>query len=194
MLEHVSFNTTGGVAQIAVADNGTLASLSGADVNLPLPITSLNRDGRTGTLGVAPSNWSNITFSPDGRRLALDIFGQQNDIWVCDWSRDALERRTFDAGVQAQALVWTPDGRRIAFGASPDFRFNLFWVRADGSSAPERLTTSANQQTPGSWHPSGRFLAFTEIERRDERRHYDLVAGGRRELGLEARQNHGFRK
>ena len=27
----------------------------------------------------------------------------------------------------------------------------------------QRLTTSSNEQLPGSWHPSGRFLAFEEV-------------------------------
>jgi Tol biopolymer transport system component len=39
---------------------------------------------------------------------------------------------------------------------------NLFWQRADGGGAPERLTSSRNAQYPGSWHPSGKFLAFVE--------------------------------
>jgi Tol biopolymer transport system component len=39
---------------------------------------------------------------------------------------------------------------------------NLYWLHADGSGVVQRLTTSPNGQTPGSWHPSGRILAFTE--------------------------------
>ena len=40
---------------------------------------------------------------------------------------------------------------------------NLYWTRADGSGEPERLTTSKNAQQPASWHPSGKFLAFEEM-------------------------------
>jgi Tol biopolymer transport system component len=39
---------------------------------------------------------------------------------------------------------------------------NLYSRRADGIGQPQRLTMSRNSQEPGSWHPSGRFLAFEE--------------------------------
>ena len=39
---------------------------------------------------------------------------------------------------------------------------NLFWQTVDGSSEPERLTTSTFNQSPMSWSPDGRRLAFTE--------------------------------
>jgi serine/threonine-protein kinase len=39
---------------------------------------------------------------------------------------------------------------------------NLYWQRADGTGDAERLTESNNRQVPGSWHRSGKFLAFYE--------------------------------
>ena len=44
-----------------------------------------------------------------------------------------------------------------------DTTSNLYWQRADGTGEIQRLTDSKNAQFPGSWHPSGKFLAFTEI-------------------------------
>src|SRR5262249_27373496 len=71
---------------------------------------------------------------------------------------------TFE-GADSARPVWTPDGRRLVFAAtradSPGF--NLFWAHADGTGEVQRLTESKNLQFPVSWHPSGRFLAFTEI-------------------------------
>ena len=62
--------------------------------------------------------------------------------------------------------AWTPDGRRITFvsGRVTDARRNLYWVRADGGGDPQRLTDIASLRNiaTGSWHPSGRFLAFQE--------------------------------
>src|SRR5262249_10513172 len=57
--------------------------------------------------------------------------------------------------------------RRIAFASmlgEKDVALmpNLYWVQSDGSGGLQRLTTSPNGQTPGSWHPSGRVLAFIE--------------------------------
>ena len=39
---------------------------------------------------------------------------------------------------------------------------NLYWQRADGTGDAQRLTVSTSPQEPGSWHPSGKFLAFEE--------------------------------
>jgi eukaryotic-like serine/threonine-protein kinase len=60
--------------------------------------------------------------------------------------------------------VWTPNGQRIAFASlrADKATRNLYWQRADGTGEAERLTESANGQTPESWHPSGKFLAFSE--------------------------------
>jgi Tol biopolymer transport system component len=60
--------------------------------------------------------------------------------------------------------LWTPDGTRIAFASRRADRIssNLHWQRADGTGEPQRLTQSTNNQQLGSWHPSGKYLAFAE--------------------------------
>jgi Tol biopolymer transport system component len=61
--------------------------------------------------------------------------------------------------------VWTPDGRRIAFASTraDHSTANLYWQRADGTGDAQRLTESKDAQWPVSWHPSGKFLAFLEV-------------------------------
>ena len=39
---------------------------------------------------------------------------------------------------------------------------NLFWKRSDGTGEVQRLTDSPNTQTPSSFHPSGKYLAYVE--------------------------------
>ena len=40
--------------------------------------------------------------------------------------------------------------------------FNLYWQRSDGAGDAQRLTEGSHNQQPGSWHPSGKYLAFSE--------------------------------
>jgi eukaryotic-like serine/threonine-protein kinase len=77
--------------------------------------------------------------------------------------RGALSPLTFDPGIDRNP-IWTPDGRRLVYSsARGGTALNLYWQRADGSGDATRLTTGPNQQFPGSFDPSGRFLAFSEI-------------------------------
>jgi serine/threonine-protein kinase len=128
-----------------------------------LPIDWMTPDGTTSPLRATRANWVNPRFSPDGRRLALEILEGQSDIWIYEVERDVLTRLTSDAAADSKP-VWTPDGQRIVFASTREDKAapNLYWQRADGTGDAQRLTTSAGSQEPGSWHPSGRFLAFEE--------------------------------
>jgi serine/threonine-protein kinase len=155
----VSSYTAG--AQFSFSDTGTLMYVAGEDVR-GFPIHWLSRGGMTTTpLREGPA--SNPRFSPDGDRLALQIHdGTQLDIWIYQWSRDTLTRLTFDPADDA-APVWSPDGRHLVFSSSRGENGipNLYWRPSDGSGEAGRLTESENHQYASSWHPSGRFLAFT---------------------------------
>jgi len=149
-------------AQFAASGNGTALYVpSGSDA---VPIQWLDESGRTTLLRETPANWTDLSFAPDGRRLAFDISdGQQVDVWVYDWARDALSRLTFDPSDDYKP-VWTPDGQRIAFSSARDGQTlpNLYWQRVDGAGDVQRLTEGPNFQVAASWRPGGRFLAYVE--------------------------------
>jgi Tol biopolymer transport system component len=166
VLDGVAANpdATGG-AQLAVSAEGTLVYVPGVAATATNPIDWLTRDGKTSVLRATKADWVNPRFSPDGQKLALQIFdGKQNDIWVYEWARETFTQLTFDPG-QDRYPVWTPDGRRIVFAsdrAKPGV-FNLYGVNADGTGEVTRLTDSPDLQAPWSWHPSGKFLAFYAV-------------------------------
>jgi eukaryotic-like serine/threonine-protein kinase len=161
----IASSVTGG-AQFAASDNGTVAYLPGRGQEINnVPIVWVDGTGKTAALRPSPGNWTGLLFSPDGSRLAMDISdGKQRDLWTYEWERDTLSRLTFEPVDDANP-VWTPDGRRIAFGSKRGNAFyNLYWQPADGSGTAERLLESRDSHLiPGSWHPSGRYLAFHQI-------------------------------
>jgi serine/threonine protein kinase/Tol biopolymer transport system component len=165
VVDSVLTNTTGGAGMFAVSSSGALVYVPGGSGGAP--IEWMDRSGRNSVLRSARSNWLTLTFAPDGRRVAFDVSdGKQWDIWVDDWARDALTRLT-TSNSHSTTPVWTPDGRRIAFASqrgekAVGMTYNLYWQRADGTGDAQRLTTSENLQLPGSWHPSGKVLAFEE--------------------------------
>jgi Tol biopolymer transport system component len=98
---------------------------------------------------------------PSPTRLALDIRDQDSDIWTWDLTRHTLTRLTFDAAVD-MLPIWTPDSRRIIFASLRGGAANLFWHAADGTGADQRMTTSANAQSPSSASPDGASVLGSE--------------------------------
>ena len=152
-----------GRGQFAVSAKGTLVYLPGESAGVLPPISWLDHTGKISVLRPAGSDWSNPQFSPDGRTLALDINdGKNMDVFTYEWERGILTRFTVDAAVDRKP-VYNPDGRRIAFSSTRGTgKSNLYWQRSDLSGEIQRLTDSKNTQFPGSFHPSGRYLAFYE--------------------------------
>ena len=74
----------------------------------------MDREGKFTPLRETPGDYCNPAFSPDGKRLALQIFdGKRSDIWVYEWERDTLTRLTF--GGESNT---TPCGLPMARGSS----------------------------------------------------------------------------
>jgi serine/threonine-protein kinase len=161
-LDDVAIN--GGAGLLAIAPDGTLLYESNQISKGDRSLDWMTRDGRTSALSLKKVNWSNPRFAPDGKRLAIQISdGSQEDIWVYDLASDHRTQLTFDPGNDTYP-VWTPDGKRIVFSSDRDKTkgTNLYWMNADGTGEPTRLTESPNRQIPMSWHPGGKFLAFFE--------------------------------
>jgi Tol biopolymer transport system component len=150
-------------AQFSVSETGNLVYVAGPSGGQYFSIYWMDREGKFTPLRETPSFYSNPAFSPDGKRLAVDIVdAKRRDIWVYEWARDALTRLTF-AGEDNMSPFWTPDGQRIVYSShEKGGAFNLWWIRADGAGDAQRLAESKSPQFAGSWRPDGKVLAFTQ--------------------------------
>jgi Tol biopolymer transport system component len=164
-LDGVASNPNGGSAQFAASETGTFVYLNHPVGSAPMggaPIQWMDRGGKRTPLRATPTNWGNPHFSPDGTRLAVEINdGKQLAVWVYEWAHDRASQLTLNPA-QNQKPVWTPDGRRIVFWSNRDVQQNLYWQRVDGTGDAQRLTNSPHPQSPASWHPGGKILAFQE--------------------------------
>jgi serine/threonine-protein kinase len=151
-----------GAGQFSISDSGILVYVLGnvrpaAEASL----VWVDRKGVVQPLAAPTREYLAPRLSPDGRQLAVRIRQELNeDLWVYDILRETLTRLTFKG--RNYAPVWSPDGKRIVFNSDANGQLNLFWMPADGSGEPERLTTSDNRQDPSSWSPDGREIVFTE--------------------------------
>jgi Tol biopolymer transport system component len=127
-------------------------------------ITWFGRSGReSGRLGDPQDFWGILRASPDGKKLATDVFDFStggSDIWVYDLSQGTAERVTFGHSSESDGPVWSPDGTRIAFSSStalvaPQLRMRAVSDRGSGEYFP-----SGSFQFPTDWSSDDRWIFF----------------------------------
>jgi eukaryotic-like serine/threonine-protein kinase len=161
ILEGVGMDARFGAAYFSSSEDGSLAYVPGGLSVNDGTLIWVDRKGTAKLLPVPPRGYDSPRLSPDGQRVAVGINGTNPGLWLYDLARGTLTR-LIEAGVISPYPMWTPDGKRLTFKAPIGDPFNIYWMPADGSGAPERLTTGENIKWPGSWSPDGRVLAFVE--------------------------------
>lgn len=163
VVEGVASNPGSGGAQFSFSDSGTFVYVAGSAASQDVSIYWLDAAGKFTPLRETPGNYNNLSISPDGKRIAMEITnGNRADIWVYEWERDTLTRLTFKGDSNVRP-VWTPDGQRIVYTSTQKgAAANIWWIRADGGGDAQRLTESNYAQDPNSWSPDGKILAFQQ--------------------------------
>ena len=112
-----------------------------------------------------------LTWSSDGRKIA---FTNNGDLHIYVMNADGSGQTRLDAmGFHA---VWSPDGKRIAFGHD-----GIYVMNADGSGQT-RVSTTVYDAQP-TWSPDGRKIAFYS-ERAGNGEIYVINADGSGETNL----------
>ena len=162
MVEGVlSASTSTGAAQFSVSDTGTLVYVAGSSLE-ERTLVWVDRQGKKEVLTAEPRAYVYPRISPDGRRLAVDVRDEEDDIWIWDFGRETLTRLTFGPNRESSP-TWTPDGQRVAFSSDRDGSFDLYWKAADGTGTVARLDESVNGHFPYAFTPDGRYLVFLEL-------------------------------
>ena len=164
VLDGVGFSNvlSAGSAQLDVSRTGTLVYRSSGPGIGFASLQWVDASAKPQPLPLKPNTYTHPRLSPDGTRAALTVVSSAGqDIWVYDMARDSMQPVTF-GGRTNQFPVWTPDGRYIVFTDGVGGT-GMSWTRADGASAPQRLTESKNGQFPWSFSPDGKHLAYAEF-------------------------------
>jgi serine/threonine-protein kinase len=143
-----------GVAQLAVAANGTVAYIP----EEPRSLALVGRDGSIRSATVEDRNFHGPAFSPDGTRLAIDFSSAEGrNVWVVDLDEGVPTRASFDySGHDAR---WTPDGEYITYLAESDSVEGLgIYRNRPGSLASERVTSRPGLSYTGMWLSDGSAL------------------------------------
>jgi Tol biopolymer transport system component/tRNA A-37 threonylcarbamoyl transferase component Bud32 len=162
VVEGVLQSSMSGAAEYSFSATGSLVYVLGGVQGTQSRLVWVSRNGAEQPLAAPPHAYLTPRLSPDGRRVAATFTDQESHVWLYDLARQTLTRMTFEGSVN-NGPVWTPDGKRIAFGSNQEGAINLFWLLADGSGGLERLTTSQYLHAPISWSPDGQLLAYFEV-------------------------------
>ena len=163
---------------VDISDNGTLAYIPGGVVGSSRKAVWVDRQGKAQPLPLPPRSYLHPRLSPDGRQLAIEVEGVNHDVFTYDLERGTLTKLTFDGS--SHWPLWTPDGRRLTYRTGMPAPFTMWWMPADRSGSPERLTTIGEQQSAGSWSPDGRAVAFTQVSPETKGDIYVLELNGER--------------
>jgi Tol biopolymer transport system component len=141
-----------------VAASGALVYASSSADTVPARLVSVARTGEATTLPGAPRYFSDPRVSPDGRRAAIHLQDEEDDVWVVDLDRGTLLRLSTTPG-EDETPVWSPDGRSVAWtGSRPDVARGVFRRPADGSGSEELLFRTDLHLHVNDWSADGRTI------------------------------------
>jgi serine/threonine-protein kinase len=185
VLEDVA--SLGGVAQYGVSDRGTLIYIPAAIASeSQAALYRVSREGAATEIDGVTREYSDPRLSPDGKRLALHLSDQQNDVWVKDLERGALTRMSFGV-LEDETPVWSPDAASLAYsgwcGATDDARC-VFRRRLDGRGEPDVLWKTDAHTHLTDWSPDGRTIVMEVVhpERRSDLLLLDVERGAATEF------------
>jgi len=123
-----------GSAELTVADNGTLAYITGQS---PLSrLRAVSRSGVARAVGTEVQPFEFPRISPDGRHVAVTISPRgAQDIWTYDLASQALTPLTRDGG--SQRAEWSSDRRHLLYVGREGTDNVVRQLAWDGSGASE---------------------------------------------------------
>jgi Tol biopolymer transport system component len=135
-------------------------------------LTWVDRQGQVLSSLPEVGDYRQISLSPDESTLAVSRVdtSPNSNLWLMDLSRGATTRLTSDQAGHWYP-VWSPDGRRIAYGLWDTDQPNLRALSSSGSGPDEPLLSSPTTTNVSSWSADGRFLAYWVA---DPRTQYDI--------------------
>ena len=155
----VSASTTGAIAYLGDRQPDT-------------KLVWVDRSGRqVGTLAVPDGRYQELSFSPDGRRVAIVRFATQStaDIWIADADRGGATRFTSAPGANTD-VVWSPDGARILFSSDRGGPRDFFMKPASGATMETPFYASKVLfKDSRSWSPDGKWLAYEDLDPKTNR-------------------------
>ena len=136
-----------GATQFAIArDAGSLFYIPGGPDEARCELVWVDWGGQVEPVGAPVMNCTSAAISPDGKRIALNLYAASDAVLVYDLARRTLTRVTYRGN--CGAALWMPDGSKIVYASDIDGPMAFYLVSADGTGSPEPISVSGvNENT-----------------------------------------------
>ncbi len=141
----------------SLSAEGTLAYVQGSGTRLT-QLAWVDRSGQgQGLIGKTQPQDPFPALSPDGRRVAIEVHGDEGeDIWIHDAVRGTMTRLTFDPAREKRP-AWSPTGDRIVYHIGAGNNATLAIKPADGTGQAQTLV----EGMAPSFTPDGKGVVYT---------------------------------
>jgi serine/threonine-protein kinase len=162
--------TGSGIAQFAVANNGTVAYLPDESRSL----VYVDRSGASRPALTERRNFHAPQYSPDGGRISMDFNSADGrDVWVLDRADGALTRVTYDR--DGHDATWSHDGSFLTYATLRGANLAVFRTRPGSATPAESLFAQRELSYPGLWLPDGSALVTVGAA---------MLPGSRNDIGI----------
>jgi Tol biopolymer transport system component len=105
-------------------------------------------------------------FSPDGRYLLYQAFGEESDwdLFVLPLFGDAKPRPFLQTHFDEHGAVFSPSGRYVAYASNESGRYEVYVRPFPGPGAPTRVSIEGGDQL--GWRSDGRELYYLSLDRK----------------------------
>ena len=161
--DQVLFNGNVNYASFSLSANGVLVFKRAVGEGVSELIWS-DRNGKTVGQVSEPGPYFGPSLSPDGRKLAVEVYDPRthanSDIWIYDLTRGSRTRLTYSQSNERNRLpVWSPDGSRVAFSSSRSGHTQIYEKVVSGVGAENVVSPSEGHSYATTWSQDGQFIA-----------------------------------
>jgi len=160
LVNGIADNNGGTSNQFALSESGMLVYAPGSEARPEREIVEVDRSGNAQVVTTSPRAYEDLSFSPDGKQLAITVEGPLWNIWTYDLVKKTLARLTFEN--DNRDPFWTADGKNIAYTSLRNGRWGIYEKPADGSGQEHEIFQSAVWSFVSSFSPDDSSMAMVQ--------------------------------
>ena len=159
IVKGVSMNAIWENANYSVSKTGVIAYFSGRDEALGVPAW-INKKGEVELVPMPEQLYGISDISPDGKKIAIQVAAQKDDVWIYDINTWEGTRLTSEGSNGWP--IWARDGSSVVFVSRPleKEEWSLYSKKINSVEKPIQIWKPGKGLLGSSWHPKEDLLSI----------------------------------